>query len=117
VLPVIQLSILLGMPARPYTPAHHILVLSSNETRIGLVVDRVRSVRAIDPAQIATYAGGMPPAQLRRGVWASTMGPVTVLNPDQLVAQALQMAKFHFQHALPGRPDVPASATSSFGNR
>ncbi len=123
VLPAIQLSVLLGMPARSYTPAHQILVLSSNETQLGLVVDRVRSVRAIDPAQIVAGANGALPAQLARGSWASTAGPVTVLDPDQLVALARRIVSFHLQHTQSGRHAQPSwaggptSPGSPSGNR
>lgn len=94
VLPVVQLCLLLDMPARPYTPANPILVLCSNETKIGVVVDRVRHVRPIDSASVtpATH-------DLYRG-WASATTPAAaVLHVDALVTHALRTVAARLHNA------------------
>lgn len=97
VLPVVQLCTLLGIAARPYTPANPILVLCSHETKIGVVVDRVRHVRPIEPTAltVATH-------DFYRGWCSGTTPPIAVLNVDAVVTHALRTVVAHLQSALPG---------------
>lgn len=104
-LPVVQLSALLGMSTRPYTPANPVLVLSSHNTTIGVAVDRVRHVRAIAPASItpATH-------DFFSGWCTGTTSAVAVLNPEALVAHAMRTIAASFQ---PGRAGTNGSTVHS----
>jgi len=96
-LPIVQLATLLGTPARPYTPASQIVVLCSEDTRIGAVVDRVHPLRVID------YTSLTPTEHhLYRGWWREATTRIAVLNPAALVVQALETVAYHLQHACGG---------------
>ena len=97
VLPVVQLSTLLGRATRPYTPASPIVVLSSHATKIGVVVDRVRPVHTIAPASLSSATH-----DLYRGWYAGTLPRAAVLNVDALVTHALRTVAAHLQNAVPG---------------
>lgn len=97
VLPVVQLGTLLGIATRPYTPANPIVVLSSHDTKIGVVVDRVRHVRAINPDSLTSATH-----DFYRGWCPGTTPPIAVLNADALVAHAVRTVAAHIQNALPG---------------
>jgi purine-binding chemotaxis protein CheW len=113
VLPLVRLDSLLGMATRPYTPTDHILVLSSDEADVGLVVDRVRDVRSIDPAEIKEYPEGTAAGRLLRGYWPSTTGLVTVLEAKTIIPEAVAAVSVRFQQRLAGQGDrspAPAGA-------
>jgi len=95
VLPVVQLSALLGLRARPYTPANPILVLIANNTKIGIAVDRVGQVCPIDPDSLTSAAH-----KLYRGWCAGAVPPIAVLDADALVAHAVQTVASRIQSAL-----------------
>ena len=101
VLPVVQLSTLLGLRARPYTPANPIRVLIASDTKIGVAVDRVRQVRPIDPDALTSATH-----KLYRGWCATSAGPpIAVLNTEALVAHAVQTVASQIQGALPDPSD------------
>lgn len=114
VLPLVQLDSLLGIPTRPYTPGDQIVVLSANDVDIGLVVDRVRDVRAIAPTDITAYPDGSPTAHLCRGYWSSPTGLVSVLDPTKLIDAAVRAVSTRFQQRL---SESPASTFSSVSLR
>ncbi|HVO24718.1 MAG TPA: chemotaxis protein CheW [Candidatus Margulisiibacteriota bacterium] len=92
VLPVVQPSTLLGIAARPYTPADPIVVLSSRDIKIGLAVDRVRHVRAIDPTALTAATH-----ECYRGWWAGSAPPVAVLDVEALVSRAVRIVAAQLQ--------------------
>jgi chemotaxis signal transduction protein len=102
VLPVVQPTTLLGMVTRPYTPADPIVVLSSRDVKIGLAVDRVRHVRAIDPTSLTSATH-----DCYRGWWAGSTPPVAVLDVDAVVSRAVRMVAAHLQDDLPGAARSP----------
>lgn len=106
-LAVVQLSALLGMPTRPYTPAKPVLVLSSHNTMIGVVVDRVRHVRAIAAASIT-------PAKhdFFSGWCTGTASAVAVLNPEALIAHAMRTIAASFQPGTAGVHGSPVHGGS-----
>lgn len=112
VLPLVQLDSLLGIPTRSYTAGDQIVVLSSGDIDIGLVVDRVRDVRAIPPAEIAEYPSGSPASHLCRGYWPSPTGLVSVLDPAKVIAAAVRAVSQRFQQRPSGQ-DTTAPAASS----
>ena len=97
VLPVVQLSTLLGMATRPYTPASPIVVLSVHTAKIGIVVDRVRPVHTIAPASVTSATH-----DLYRGWYAGTMPRAAVLNVNALVTHTLRTVAAHLHNAVPG---------------
>ncbi|HVN86027.1 MAG TPA: chemotaxis protein CheW [Candidatus Binatia bacterium] len=110
VLPLVQLDTLLDMPTRPYTPGDQIVVLSSHEVDIGLVVDRVRDVRSIDEHEIQAHPSGAAHAHLLRGIWSAATAVVTVLDADQLIAAAVDSVNTRFQQRPHWYRDAAASA-------
>lgn len=112
VLPVIQPTALLGMVARPYTPADPIVVVASRDTKVGLAVDRVRHVRAIDPTALtlATH-------ECYRGWWTGSTPPIAVLDVDALVSRAVRIVAAHLQQAPPGTTRNPERGSGSCGSR
>jgi chemotaxis signal transduction protein len=104
VLPVLQLCTLLGIAPRPCTPANPIVVLSSRNALIGVVVDRVRHVSAIDPASLTPCTH-----KFYRG-WYPGMTPrIAVLDVDGLASHSLRTVAVHLRHALPGVTRSPRS--------
>ena len=104
VLPLVQLDSLLGMPARPYAVGNQIVVVSSAAIGdVGLVVDRVRDVRSIDPKEVAACPTGEPGHRLCRGDWRSQTGVVAVLDAEKLIAEAVNTIGARFQQRVSGR--------------
>jgi len=97
VLPVVQLSTLLGMATRPYTPASPIIVLSSHATKVGVVVDRVRPVHVIAPASLSSATH-----DLYRGWYAGTTPRAAVLNVHAFVTHASRTVATHLHNTVPG---------------
>lgn len=95
VLPVVQLGTLLGTTIRPYTPASQIVVISSHGSTMGIVVDRVRSVGAIDGASLRPASH-----HLYCGWFMGTTPAVAVLNASALVTHAVQTIAAHLHEAL-----------------
>jgi chemotaxis signal transduction protein len=110
VLPVVQPTALLAMVTRAYTPADPIVVLSSRDIKIGLAVDRVRHVRAIDPTSLTAATH-----DCYRGWWAGSTPPVAVLDVDAVVRRAVRMVATHLQDALPGATGGPRRDGSPCG--
>ena len=105
VLPLMQLDTLVALPTRPYVPGDQVLVLSTADVDIGLVVDRVRDVRTIDATEMKEYPPGTASHQLFRGYWPSSTGVVTVLNAEKLVVRAVAAVRERFHQRLSGRED------------
>jgi purine-binding chemotaxis protein CheW len=102
VLPVVQPSALLGMVARPYTPADPIVVISARDIKIGLAVDRVRHVRAIDPTSLTSATH-----ECYRGWWTGPTPAIAVLDIDALVNRAVRIVAAHLQDSPPGSTRNP----------
>lgn len=115
VLPLVRLDSLLGMATRPYTSADHILVLSSDEADVGLVVDRVRDVRSIDPDDIKEYPAGTASGHLFRGYWPSSTGLVTVLEAKAIIPEAVAAVSVRFQQRLTGHGDQSPQPAGAVG--
>jgi len=111
VLPVVQPTALLGMVTRPYTPADPIVVLSSRDVKIGLAVDRVRHVRAIDPTSLTSATH-----DCYRGWWAGSTPPVAVLDVDAVVSRAVRVVAAQLQDALPGATRSPGTDGRACGS-
>ena len=104
-LPVVQLSALLGIATRPYTPANPIVVLSAHDNKLGVAVDRVQHVRSIDRNSLtsATHA-------FYRG-WCRGVTPaVAVLDAEALVTHALRTVAARLENVLPGATRRAADA-------
>lgn len=97
VLPVVQLSMLLGIATRPYTPASPIVVLSSHAMAIGVVVERVRPVHTIGAASLSSATH-----DLYQGWYAGTLPQAAVLNVNALITHALRTVAAHLHGAVPG---------------
>ena len=111
VLPLVQLDSLLGMPPRPYSAGNQIVVVSSDEVDVGLVVDRVREVRSIDAQAITPCPTDEPGHHLCRGDWCSPTGIVAVLDAEKLVAEAINTISLPFQQRLScGGSDILGAA-------
>ena len=95
VLPLVQLEGLFGFPNRPYTLNDHVLVLSSDGVDIGLIVDRVREVRAIEPAEVVQFAG--PTHDLLRGCCLDSTRVLHIVDGGRIVATALAAVKERFK--------------------
>jgi purine-binding chemotaxis protein CheW len=110
VLPLVQLDSLLGMATRPYVAGNQIVVVSSGEIGdVGLVVDRVRDVRSIDPKEITSCPTDAPGHRLCRGDWHSQTGIVAVLDAEKVIAEAVKTISVRFQQRVSGRNgDIPA---------
>jgi len=117
VLPLVQLDTLLDMPPRPYTPGDQIVVLSSGDVDIGLVVDRVRDVRSIDESEIQEFPEGTANAHLLRGAWSTATAVVAVLDAAKLVAAAVNAVNTRF-HQRPHwyRDDASRTAAPTQSN-
>lgn len=88
VVPLIRIEALLGAAGQPYEIGSHVLLVEANQFRIGIVVDRVREVRAIDPAEIAS-AAEMEGNPLVRGVWQGPAREAIIVDGERLVSEAL----------------------------
>jgi len=69
IIPIVDLRVLLGLPARVGTV--HALVVEANGVRVALAVDRVVGVEALDdllePAEVNVGTAGLEERHLRRG--------------------------------------------------
>lgn len=97
VLPLVKLDMLLDLPVRPPSPDDQVLVLSSENVELGLIVDRVREVRPIDPKDIGTVPETLPQHPLYKGCWQSPNGPVIVLDASGLVTAAVSVVSTGFR--------------------
>lgn len=113
VLPLVQLDSLLGIATRPYTAGDQIVVLSTVDMDIGLVVDRVRDVRAIDNGEVTEYPSDTPAYHLCRGYWASPTGLVAVLDPQKVIREAVKAVSLRFQQRVPGRASEASRTVSA----
>lgn len=82
-LPVIDLRLRFGEDPKPPSLTDHILVATSARRQIGLLVDRVRGLRSIDPAATAA-----PPksAEAVAGVVALADGLLFVTDLDRMLS-------------------------------
>jgi purine-binding chemotaxis protein CheW len=113
VLPLLQLDSLLDMPSQPYSAGSQIVVVSSDDLEVGLLVDRVRDVRAIDAREITPCPEGEPGHRLCLGAWHSPTDIVAVLDAEKLIAEAVNTIRVPFQRRPscrgadnPGPPDA-----------
>ncbi|HVM94789.1 MAG TPA: chemotaxis protein CheW [Candidatus Acidoferrales bacterium] len=98
VLPLLRLDTLLDLPARPYLAADdQVLVLSCGGTDLGVIVDRVREVRPIDPKQITAIPAEISAHRLFKGCWEGPSGRVIILDADGLVAAAVALVTRGFR--------------------
>lgn len=97
ILPVVLMDAWLDLPAREFGLTDQVLVVEDGDVRLGLVVDRVRDVRAVKTAEIQTLgaAGG-----LFRGYWPGPDGLVTVLASDRLVREAVARSAEAYRQGL-----------------
>ena len=118
VLPLVQLDSLLGMPLQPYSAGYQILVVSSDDVDVGLLVDRVCDVRSIDPKEITPCPAGEPGHRLCRGDWRGPTGVVAVLDAEKLVAEAINTISVSLQRLLScrGGDDPGPLGAVPFGN-
>jgi purine-binding chemotaxis protein CheW len=87
IVPVIDLSVLLGMPGIDIGDESRIVVVDHDGSTIGIVVDRLRDLRTLDvaleppPSNLTATV-----AQLLLGVAATTTGTVRVLDARAILA-------------------------------
>jgi purine-binding chemotaxis protein CheW len=100
VLPLLRLEELLDLPQPACRPDHQVLVLSCDGVDLGVIVDRVREVRPIDPKEIsAAMPDGLPQHRLFKGCWLGPSGAVIVLDASDLIRTAVSIVTegFHFR--------------------
>lgn len=98
VLPLVKLDILLDLPPRPYVQDDQVLVVSCDGVDVGLIVDRVREVRPIDPKDITDVPSSMTSHRLYKGCWQSPNGAVIILDAGGLVASAVDVVSSGFRN-------------------
>lgn len=87
IVPAIDLAVLLGLPRTEIGDDSRIVVVDSKSGTIGIIVDRLRDLRALDSA-----IEGVPPnltssvAALLEGVVATPTGTVRVLDASAIFA-------------------------------
>jgi|JRYF01.1.fsa_nt_gb purine-binding chemotaxis protein CheW len=116
VLPIVRLDPLLDLPSQPPTSEDQILVLSYRGTDVGVIVDRVREVRPIDPKEITALPDSTAAHRLYRGAWPGPMGTVIVLDAAGLVSAAAELVSAGFRDgqrvgAVRPAPGVEAGVT------
>jgi purine-binding chemotaxis protein CheW len=71
IIPILDLRVPLGLPARAATATVQALVVEANEVRVALAVDSVRGIESLDeglePADPAVGVVGLERGHLRRG--------------------------------------------------
>lgn len=97
VLPLVQFDLLVGFEPRAFRPEDHVLVLSVDNVQMGLVVDRVREVRPVNPKDVAPPQPGESKHLHVKGYWGSPMGKVALLDPHSLAREAVRLAHEGFQ--------------------
>lgn len=90
IVPIYDLRLRFDLPARPYTKETVVIVLrSKSEQSVGLVVDAVSGVLAVDNSAIAPmpeFGAGTPIEGIRRPV-ADDGRMVVILDVDDLLAE------------------------------
>lgn len=125
VLPIVRLDPLLDLPVQPPTVEDQILVLSCHGVDVGVIVDRVREVRPIDPKEITAIPESLAPHHLYRGVWQGPAGAVIVLDAMALVSTAADVVCAGFRDGQrvgavrgePRRHDREAGRTVKSSNK
>ncbi|MCX8073218.1 MAG: chemotaxis protein CheW [Candidatus Binatia bacterium] len=97
VLPLVRFDLLLGFPARVFAPEDHVLVLAIDGIQLGLVVDRVREVRPINPLDIKAATEAEVGRPHVKGYWEGPLGVVNVLDARSLAQAAVALARDGFQ--------------------
>lgn len=98
VLPLVQVDSWLELPPRPYGVMDQILVVTSKDVTVGVVVDRVRDVRNVEAHEILPSVGmeGLPFV----GRLESVDGEIMVMDADRLLTEVVVLAETGFQGAL-----------------
>ncbi len=97
VLPLVKLDDLLDLPPRPYESDDQILVVSYEGIDLGLVVDRVRDVRPINPNDIIPLPDTVPQHPLFKGAWETQSGTVILLDAKGIVSRAVAVVSDGFR--------------------
>ncbi len=97
VLPLVRFDLLVGFEPRLFTPEDHVLVLSVDSIHLGLVVDRVREVRPINPREIRSGGEAGTGRPHIKGYWEGPLGVVSVLDPRSLAQAAVTLTQQGFQ--------------------
>ncbi|GIW45464.1 MAG: hypothetical protein KatS3mg077_2746 [Candidatus Binatia bacterium] len=97
VLPLVRFDLLLHFEPRAFTPEDHVLVLSVDGAHMGLVVDRVREVRPINPSEIRPVTEAEVGRPHVRGLWEGPLGAVYILDPHSIARAAVARAQEGFQ--------------------
>lgn len=115
VLPLVQIDAWLELPSRPFEPEDQILVVSSGDVLVGIIVDRVRDVRQIGSEHLVPYRGDgttMPVS----GTVRLPDGEILVLDPERLVEEAVMLSEAGFRRGLVMH-GVPGSDSRSIGRQ
>lgn len=86
IVPVVDLGVLLGLPATNAGDDSRIVVVERGGKLAGMLVDRLCELRTVDAATIEAAPPGLAPevAALLRGLVATATGTVRVLDLDAL---------------------------------
>lgn len=87
IVPAVDLSVLLGMPAAEIGDDARIVVVERGARLAGVLVERLRELRTIEPDTLEPPPANLPAeaAALIRGVAATPTGTVRVLDLDALL--------------------------------
>ncbi len=99
VLPLVYLDALLQLPFRAYGSDDQVLVLASNNVWVGIVVDKVRDVRPINPKEVTAVPASIPIHPVYKSYWNGTGDSVIILDGDTLVAAATTLVSRGLQEA------------------
>lgn len=108
VLPLVQFDLLVHFEPRVFTPEDHVLVLSADNVHMGLVVDRVREVRPINPKGVRPPEAEESGRSHIKGYWEGPMGKVSILDPHSLAREAVRLTQEGFQRRRAHGFDVRA---------
>jgi purine-binding chemotaxis protein CheW len=106
VLPLVRLDTLLDQPSGRQLADDQILVLSCSGVDLGIIVDRVREVRPIDPKDIKSMPAGGPSHRLFKGCWEGPTGRTIILDSDGLVAAAVAVVNRGFRERRTSQPSA-----------
>jgi len=112
ILPLLRIDEWLDLPVCEFGAADQVLVVESGDVRIGILVDRVRDVRAVPKKDVQGLgaAGG-----LFRGYWASPEGLVTVLEPERLIEEAVSRTAERFRRGVVAPVRKPGGREAAAG--
>lgn len=113
VLPLVQIDAWLELPSRPFEPEDQILVVSSGDVIVGIIVDRVRDVRQIGSEHVVPYRGDGTSMPVSGSVHLPE-GEILVLDPERLVEEAVMLSEAGFRRGLMMH-SVPSEGRSTGG--